>query len=251
MRYPTNADVSIIIRHALYMCEPDKYQCPPNAFVYVINSMRPRRLVPAPGVAKRQPVPAVMSSPRKLSDQIQRETVKNQTKAQSEDGVVDGYAPNDPELLRMELTDSYNIMAVTRLKLIQYVTILRKYIPGNQVDELHQTMDGIEELCTLLKPKNQFVFEDISPIDAALEADDEEPTASSSKHKHSFPMAQKLQPSISYEPPDQRVSRAITQKMQRNRREVEMNVIRSSVLGCVDVSRYPQEDPAGEATSSD
>lgn len=37
-------------------------------------------------------------------------------------------------------------MAIGRLKLMQYLTTLRKYIPGDSSHELHQTIDGIEEV---------------------------------------------------------------------------------------------------------
>lgn len=181
----------------------------------------------------------LIASPKKLVD----ETAKNQAKAQQEDGVAEGYALDDPELLRMELQDAYNIMDVTRIKLIQYVSILRKYIPGNQVDELHQSLDGLEELTTLLKPKNQLLYEEPPPVDVAVEVGVEEVPMQRKKAA----VAQKL----SFEAPDPRVSRAINQKMQKNRKEVEMNVIRSSILGCVDSGRYPQEDPAGEGHNMD
>lgn len=37
-------------------------------------------------------------------------------------------------------------MSITKLKLTQYLTILRKNIPGNSVDDIHQSLDGIEEV---------------------------------------------------------------------------------------------------------
>lgn len=37
-------------------------------------------------------------------------------------------------------------MAIGRLKLTQYLSVLRKYIPGESSHELHQTIDGIEEV---------------------------------------------------------------------------------------------------------
>lgn len=37
-------------------------------------------------------------------------------------------------------------MTISRLKLIQYLGIFRKHIPGDSTHELHQTMDGIEEV---------------------------------------------------------------------------------------------------------
>lgn len=34
MRYPQNADISLILRHALHMKMPKKYDIPSNAFIY-------------------------------------------------------------------------------------------------------------------------------------------------------------------------------------------------------------------------
>lgn len=83
-------------------------------------------------------------------------------------GIVDGYVENvclvysqsnililfltfanllqSPEVLKMQLHNAQTIMAVGRLKLMQYLAVLRKYIPGDSIHELHQTMDGIEEV---------------------------------------------------------------------------------------------------------
>lgn len=256
MRYPANVDINLIIRHALYMCDPDKYQCPPNAFVYVISSLKQRMIqttrVYPPLVTAG--IKTSVSSPRRLRDEIRKETAKITRKAQNEDGVVEGMTLDDPEVLKMELQDSYNVMSVSRIKLLQYLSILRKYIPGNQVDELHQTLDGIEELCSLLKPKHPYPFDtgDV-PIDPAFEADDcEEATASPSHLSRSFPMSvEKLRLNATYEVPTNRVSKNASQILQTNRAEVEMSLIRTSAVGCVDLSQYPAENPACDRRNSD
>lgn len=256
MRYPANVDISLIIRHALYMCEPDKYQCPPNAFVYVISSLKQRQ----PSLTRTysttsNPVKTSLTSPRRLRDEIRKETAKITRKPLNEDGVVEGMTLDDPEVLKMELQDSYNVMSVSRIKLLQYLYILRKYIPGNQIDELHQTLDGIEELCSLLKPKHQFLFNlnDSAPIDAALEADDcEEATATPSHLSRSFPMSvEKLKLTTSYEVPINRVGRNASKILKSHRAEVEMNLIRTSAVGYVDLSQYPAENPVGDRRNSD
>lgn len=258
MRYPANADIGLIIRHALFMCEPDKYQCPPNAFVYVINSLRQRHSQPIrvyPPLATIGVKTPTSSSPRSLRDEIRRESAKiSRRSQQGEDGVVDGMTLDDPEVLKMELQDSYNIMSVTRIKLVQYLSVLRKHIPGNQIDELHQTLDGLEELCSLLKPKHQYLCDPVTsaPIDAAFEADVAE-EADSEQISRSFPMSvQKLNPTAAtYEVPSNRISRNASQVLQNNRREVEMNLIRSSAIGFVDLSEYPSENPVADENDSD
>lgn len=264
MRYPTNADVSLIIRHALYMCDPVNYECPPNAFVFLVNNLKKR----VTGVPRgyQQPMNRIapvrtsgpkMPSPRKLSDEIRREAAKNNRKSQNDDGVVDGYSLDDPEILKMELQDSYSIMSVSRIKLLQYLSILRKYIPGNQVDELHQTLDGIEELCSLLKPKYQYVVDDSAPIEDACEADDDEddvltpPTTSTVNYRNSVPVAKKLNPPQNYELPSNRVTKLASQLLQKNRREVEMEEIKPVVIRNESLGHIPQENPVGDRRNSD
>lgn len=199
-------------------------------------------------------------SPRKSSDEIRKQTAKATVKQvkkmhSQEDGIVDGYLLDDPEVLKMELQDSYNIMTVSRIKLLQYVNTLRKYIPGHQVDELHQTLDGIEELCSLLKPKHQYLFNVAAPVDPAFEADDDDTLTGNAMalEPRSFPMSVKKQmkPTEAYEVPNNRVSKNASKMLQRNKKEVEMNVIRQSAIGCLDPSQYPPSDPVGERRSSE
>ncbi|XP_070495860.1 TBC1 domain family member 5 [Chironomus tepperi] len=254
MRYPSNADVSLIIRHALYMCEPDKYECPPKAFVYLVNNLKQRptgipRGYQQPSTMSRASMPK-MPSPRKLSDDVRREAAKSNRKSQNDDGVVDGYSLDDPEILKMELQDSYGIMSVSRIKLLQYLSILRKYIPGNQIDELHQTLDGIEELCSLLKPKYQYLMDECGPIETACEADDDEddvlnvPSTSSTTTK-------KLSHNPYYELPSNRVTKLASQLLQKNRREVEMEVIKPVVGRTENLGQIPQKNPVGDRRNSD
>lgn len=80
----------------------------------------------------------------------------------------------DPELLRIELQNAYNIMSVGRAKLLQYLAVLRRNIrPTNPAGELQQSLEGIEEICSLLKPRYDTVFRVPAPIDPATEANEE------------------------------------------------------------------------------
>lgn len=80
-------------------------------------------------------------------------------------------------------------MSITRLKLTKYLTVLRKHIPGNSVHEIHQSMDGIEEvikqihiisfisltflhfhqLCSLLRIKTKLPYAPPVPVERAFE----------------------------------------------------------------------------------
>lgn len=51
-----------------------------------------------------------------------------------------------PEVLRIQLENAQTVMSISRMKLLNYLKILRKHVPGNSTDEIHQAMDGIEEV---------------------------------------------------------------------------------------------------------
>jgi len=46
----------------------------------------------------------------------------------------------------MELQHAHNIMTISRMKLLKYITVLRKHIPGNLIDDANQALDGMEEV---------------------------------------------------------------------------------------------------------
>lgn len=275
MRYPQNADVMLIIKHALYMKSPNKYQCPPNAFVYVVSSVKQHHKQKQSPLRSRQhpkiaPSSAIeyrgkLATPVGTSEEIRQEAAKANAQQlkkshSQDDGIVEGFKLNDPEVMKMKLQDSYNIMSVSRMKLLQYLSILRKHIPGNQIDELHQTLDGIEELCSLLKPKHPYMFNEAAPVDPAFEADDEDTLEPGAMSSNPFPVSPRSFPvnvkkpnkqTEPYEVPNNRVSKNTSQLLQSNRREVEMNVIRNSAIGYLDPSQYPSNDPVGERRSSE
>lgn len=323
MRYPQNVDVMLVIRHALYMKSPDKYQCPANAFVYVVSNLKNRQkeqqillqqqqqqklqqqkklqqaaATPSSSRANRSmptnrflPTSSNLamatsnvndyrlrssSLPRKertanAVNEIRRESSKAtldyaaqaRVSADEDFGIVDGYLVDDPEVLKMELQDSYNIMSVSRIKLLQYVNILRKYIPGNQIDELHQTLDGLEELCALLKPKHQYLFNMAAPVDPAFEAGDDEPMrASTSSSRQQPPNTLKLKNTFKpmetqealnprYEVPENRISKNASRMLQKNRKEVEMNVFEKLEQCSLDEKNLPVHDPVGERRCSE
>lgn len=49
-------------------------------------------------------------------------------------------------MLKLQLQNAHTVMTISRLKLMQYLAVFRKHIPGDSLHELHQTMDGIEEV---------------------------------------------------------------------------------------------------------
>lgn len=188
----------------------------------------------------------------------------SQNAAVQEDGVVEGFRVDDPKVLRMELEDAYNLMAVSRMKLIQYLKIMRKHIPRNQrvPDELHQAVDGVEELCSLLKmPKYQCLFNNSGPVDKALEASDEateEPTISIRRQPpNTLDLVHTFAPEIvsalnsRYEVPDNRINKNASRLFTNNSKEVEMNVFHEFKKCVFDESNAPASDPAGDRRNSD
>lgn len=159
-------------------------------------------------------------------------------------------------------------MTVSRLKLMQYLKTLRKYIPGNQVDELHQSLDGIEELCSLLKPKHQYLFNISAPVDAAVEAThvdiaisrtrrEEPPKTLNLKTKNmpdtSSNFAANSLNSNRYEVPDNRLSKNVS-RLINNRKEVEMRVFhdfKNVEISDNNVPGIPPIDPAGDRRNSE
>lgn len=81
-------------------------------------------------------------------------------------------------------------MEITQLKLTKYVSVLRKYIPaGNSVDEIHQSMDGIEELCSLLRVKSS-VHAPPAPVERAFEVNEPSTTSDQMKQRSSVNVSQ-------------------------------------------------------------
>lgn len=55
------------------------------------------------------------------------------------------------DVLKIQLQNAHTVMTIARLKLIQYLAVFRKHIPGDSTHQLHQTMDGIEEVNIIQK----------------------------------------------------------------------------------------------------
>lgn len=181
MKFPPNSDVSLIIRHALHIKSPKKYPRPANIFVFVTGKTpAPVRRPDGHGSPKKAALARSRSSLQSSRiNGLQTHTAKQALtiaaashNLDTEAGIVDGYLVDDPEVPKLELQHAYNIMSLSRVKLFEYVNVLRKNLPHNASDELYQAVDGIEEICSLLKPTQQCVFNVPAPVESALEADE-------------------------------------------------------------------------------
>lgn len=255
MKYPPNSDVNLIIRHALHIKVPKKYPRPANVFVFVTGKQ------PAPirrpdgnrSSPKRLSGPAQLPPPRRRSNPTPDPSRVNGLHAQTakqaltiaaashnldtEAGIVDGYTEDDPEVYKLELQHAYNIMSLSRTKLFEYVNIMRKNLPHNSKDELYQAVDGLEELCSLLKPKQQCVFNVPAPVEPAFEADESPKKGVNSPKspppaRPDFPIQRTARPPVGVRP-----------------KEVEMKVIRIKTWD-INLNGWPTIDPVMERRSS-
>jgi TBC1 domain family protein 5 len=186
---------------------------------------------------------------------------KMHLKSEQDPSISDGYLEDDPELLKIELQDSYNIMMLSRTKLLGYLSVLRRHVyPGNPGSELSQALDGMEEICSLLRPKYT-VFSSPIPVDSATEANEEKtikrnvepPTSLDIQRSYNFEMncRRNSEPPKSYEVPDDKYMNLATKKL-ANKKEVEMNVFNKGD-DCAEVSDscdLPSIDPLLERTES-
>ncbi|CAD7084937.1 unnamed protein product [Hermetia illucens] len=227
MRYPNNVDISLILRHALHMKIPQKYELPPGAFVYVTSrpdnktssqlnknqnaATLPRQSANSKAVSKhinQKPQATSRSRASSLnSNSIQLSSSSASTDSQLQSKlrdlqysassniehlptsgeirendirIVDGYRENSPEVLRMELQQAQKILYVGRLQLKKYAEILRRHIPQSHSEELNQTLDGIEELCSFLDVRFSVPDPLRERVDPAHEADE----ANNAKTEH-------------------------------------------------------------------
>lgn len=229
------------------MKSPNEYELPPNVFTHVasMNHNRTRNLA----TGGRQ---SSSKSPRKVAPSLsvyQHLTFNKPSdfyRQRSKDEVVDGYLIDDPEVLKMELHDAHKIIEVTRIKLLQYLSVFRKHFPENRTDELYQSLDGIEELCALLNMKRIEVKEDDIPVDQAFEPDDNDTLRGKMFEPRPFPInfstsniATAKSKTNSEQSHRNRVITNIPPVLKRNSKEIEMNLIRSSQIGWSELCSYP------------
>ncbi|XP_053695648.1 TBC1 domain family member 5 [Sabethes cyaneus] len=308
MQYPTNVDISLVIRHALHMKSPKIYERPAGAMIYISSPaakkpaqqpvMRSKNIEmeyikysTLPNVHKRPLKPDLSldcrnersrtsSLPRNSGSQRKTTALELREKAisaakqaaaassQSEQlhpsNISDGYFEDDPELLKLELQEAYNIMSVSRAKLLQYLSVLRHHVrPSNPTGELQQSLEGIEEICSLLKPRYDNVFRTPVPIDAATEANEDQsqqnrvtatqrtqipPTSLNLQRSYNYDLDCRRNSAASisqYEIPEDRYSGIATKKL-ANRKEVEMHVFQQNFTDRnrrIDDKEIPLADP--------
>lgn len=190
MNYKGVVDIRKIIKYSLFLKDELRYKKPEGIFVKV----------PARHVRKVQTIPPDKLSSlqsdnnRPRANSLQRFATKKtsaslaQMKTPSLDsknhhelGIMDGYTEDDPAVLKLELQHMTNILDISRLKLKQYITILRDNRVGTKNPQVSQCLDGLEELTALMRTRGGSTssaevippLASVSPpVEPALEADE-------------------------------------------------------------------------------
>ncbi|XP_058981277.1 TBC1 domain family member 5 isoform X2 [Musca domestica] len=181
MRYPQNVDISLILRHALHMKMPKKYDRPSNAFIYFTMPGNVRDPAVKDKKCSRGPQPREKSALERHVTTIQERNAVEEalfariksTSEGSNNVAMDGYKDNNTEVMRLELKNMQTVVAVARSKLQSYLETIRKNTPKQSTKEMLDAIDGIEELCHFLDVKIEFPLRTRpNHIDQALEANE-------------------------------------------------------------------------------
>lgn len=193
MKYPNTIDITFIIKLALHIKSPQKYGNPMTGSRGEVATL-PRVIKKSVQHIETSTNKIYESSPSSSTSQLSQETIARvngiqkkvaqatvKNAAQSQYGneheldVVEGYRENDPEVSILTLQHAQSIMSISRYKLIQYVATMRKNLPEKTNPVVHQSLDGIEEICSLLKNCYSTYAATINipcPVETAFEADE-------------------------------------------------------------------------------
>ncbi|XP_011181005.2 TBC1 domain family member 5 isoform X1 [Zeugodacus cucurbitae] len=195
MRYPTNVDVNLILRHALHMLKPKRFERPTNAFIYFTNNKKKGGIQNSRNLsANSGNLESSNKSPKGSStatgdnySKMEQHIVKLQAQNAADsaarfrkdvpaegNAIAEGLSKNSQELINLELRNAETIISIARNKLQLYVATMKNHIDGNSSRELLQALDGVEELCDFLDVKFVFPIHAAKPpIDEALEANEQ------------------------------------------------------------------------------
>lgn len=191
MKYPNTIDISMIIKLALHIKSPQKYENPFYGSRGEVATL-PRKIQKSQYIetstnkfyesnasSTAQLNQETMARVNGIQKKSARATVKNAAQSQIGNehdlGIVEGYRENDPEVSILTLQHAQSIMSISRYKLIQYVSAMRKNLPENTNPIVHQSLDGIEEICSLLKNCYSTYAATINipcPVEPAFEANE-------------------------------------------------------------------------------
>lgn len=195
MKYPSNVDINLILKHALYMYFPktkpiQAVDLPVQVKYQKKSSSLPRsrnNSMSEPSKVQQKKNPSALS-------ELQLQQAKKLARLnhlQSITGVngpvINGISENSRELMSMELRHAQDIIMITQHKLTKYLSTFRKHINRNHPEEMNQAVEGIEELCALLDVKFSSASDFSAPVDAALEANEDKRRDSSTSLVEKLP----------------------------------------------------------------
>lgn len=162
-------DIRKLIKYSMYLQDGQRYKRPEGVFVPVHpQSIRKddqgHNVIPRSGTLPARQMPrktsqaaAMQEMQRQRSNSMRRVPVRRASemvnKTHHELGISDGYMENDPAVLKMNIEYTEKVMAISRLKLIQYVKGLRDNLPPAQQKAVGHYLDGLEELCAFMEPR--------------------------------------------------------------------------------------------------
>ncbi|XP_034485289.1 TBC1 domain family member 5 [Drosophila innubila] len=258
MRYPSDADVNLVLRHALHMLNPKQFEYPTNAFncVSFTNHLTTQTHTQHPPASESQPANHRVRTSSETSTigsgiQIDRQITYMQARNAADSSALaklsdvhrvamDGYLEDSPELLRLELKNAQTVIKIARGKLVNYLSTVRQHMGKQPNEELNRTLDGIEELCSFLDVKFVFPLHARSaPIDQAHEANERKQlnsakmstTMTASPPIPIVPSHSTLPLSVpaasGYEVPENAFMHNSTRRLLGDRREIELSTITS------------------------
>ncbi|XP_069675609.1 TBC1 domain family member 5 [Periplaneta americana] len=178
MRYPGAVDITYIIEHALFLRDPQRHCSPAMTSFPNLPKVTVGGRTDLNRAAGNQPTGAEKEVPRKTQNSSQGASLSGRFKKLSTrpdrwlggkptkksgatggrgdtDGtIVDGYTLDDPALVRQELEHAHAVMSISRMKLLQYHSVLQRNLSPSASPEAVQAIDGLRELCSLLKSRH-------------------------------------------------------------------------------------------------
>lgn len=141
-------DVRKLIKYSLHLQDKEKYKRPEGVFVEVpsrnIRKEQQQNFIPRSGTLPSRPQPTRRSPkaqevlrPRanslkrlpQVNTSLRSEGGLNASNHNHELGISDGYLEDDPAVLKINIEYLVKVMAISRLKLQQYVQGLRENLP--------------------------------------------------------------------------------------------------------------------------
>lgn len=181
MSFQDTVDIRKLIKYSLYLRDDQKYKRPEGVFVAVpprqIRKVETANFIPRSGtLPSRSYAKRVQKQPSQEARRPRANSLKPPVgqvnapagnaslKSTSADlignhhelEISDGYLEDDPAILKLNIEHMARVMAISRLKLQEYVSSLRESLPATYGDlnpKVAHCLDGLEGLCAFMEPR--------------------------------------------------------------------------------------------------